>query len=59
MLIDGDVLQAAKKAAKERGNIGYQPLINQKLKELFLDEKSVEYRLARLEEIVLKKHGKS
>ena len=57
MFVDGDVLEAAKKSAKQRGDIGYQTLINQKLRELFLDEESVEDRLARLEKIVLKKHG--
>ena len=57
MFVDGDILDAAKKLAKQRGDIGYQTLINQKLREIFLDEESVEDRLSRLEEIVLKKHG--
>jgi uncharacterized protein (DUF4415 family) len=57
MFIDGDVLESAKETAKHRGDIGYQTLINQKLREVFLNEETVEDRLARLEKIVLKKRA--
>jgi len=57
MFLDLDVLDAVKKAAKKQGNIGYQTLINQKLRDVFLNEESVEDRLSRLEEAVLKKRA--
>jgi uncharacterized protein (DUF4415 family) len=57
MFVDGDVLDAVKKTAKKSGGIGYQTLINQKLRDVFLSEESVEDRLARLESVVLKKRA--
>ena len=57
MFVDSDVLAAIKAQAKRKGRIGYQTLINQKLREIFLQEETLEDRIARLEKLVLKKKG--
>jgi len=57
MFVDSDVLAAIKAQAKRQGGIGYQTLINQKLREIFLQEETLEDRIARLEKLVLRKKG--
>ena len=57
MFVDSDVLEAVKKVARQRSDIGYQTLINQKLRDVFLNEESVEDRLSRLENAILKKRA--
>jgi predicted DNA binding CopG/RHH family protein len=56
MFVDLDVVDEIRKVAAKR-HIPYQTLINQKLREVFLSEESLEDRLARIEEIVLKKRA--
>ena len=56
ILVNLDVVDEIRKVASKR-HVPYQTLINQKLREIFLDEKSVEDRLARIEKIVLKKRA--
>jgi hypothetical protein len=56
MFVDLDVVDEIRKAAAKR-HIPYQTLINQKLREVFLSEESIEDRVARIENIVLKKRS--
>jgi hypothetical protein len=56
MFVDLDVVDEIRKVAIKR-RIPYQSLINQKLREIFLNEQSIEDRMARIEEIVLKKRS--
>ena len=56
MFVDLDVVDQIRKIAAKR-HIPYQTLINQKLREVFLNEESIEDRVARIEEIVLKKRA--
>lgn len=56
MFVDLDLVDEIRKVAGKR-NIPYQTLINQKLRELFMNEQSIEDRIARIEEIVLKKRS--
>jgi uncharacterized protein (DUF4415 family) len=55
MMVDGDIVQAFREAAAKRG-IGYQTLMNEKLRESLdgLDKTLVD-RVAALERVVLKK----
>lgn len=52
--IDEDLLIKLKKDAKSQGK-KYQSLLNEKLREIFMDEESLETRLKKLEEEVFKK----
>jgi uncharacterized protein (DUF4415 family) len=53
MMVDQDVLQAFKAAAAKRGNIGYQTLINEKLRESLPGlDKTLADRIADLERII-------
>jgi len=54
MFVDLDVVDEIRKVATKR-HIPYQTLINQKLREIFMNEATIEERVARIEEIVLKK----
>ena len=54
MMVDEDVVEACRAEAAQR-HIGYQTLINQKLRELYFGEKNIEKRLEALEKIVMKK----
>ena len=56
MFVDLEVVDEIRKIAAKK-HIPYQTLINQKLREVFLDEESLEKRVARIEEIVLKKRS--
>jgi len=56
MMIDEEVVKACRAEAAKR-HVGYQTLINQKLREIYFDEKSVEKRLEALEALVLKKRA--
>ncbi len=56
MFVDLDVVDEIRKLAAKR-HIPYQTLINQKLREVFLNVESLEDRVARMEEIVLKKRA--
>jgi uncharacterized protein (DUF4415 family) len=56
MMIDEDIVKACRAEAAKR-HVGYQTLINQKLREIYFDEKSVEKRLETLEALVLKKRA--
>ena len=56
MFVDLDVLDEIRKFAEKR-HIPYQTLINQKLREVFMNEESIEDRVARIEKIVLKKRS--
>ncbi|MDZ4677259.1 MAG: hypothetical protein SGI74_07075 [Oligoflexia bacterium] len=56
MFVDLDVVDEIRKIAAKR-HVPYQTLINQKLREVFMNEQSLEDRLARMEEIVLKKRS--
>jgi hypothetical protein len=55
MFLDGDVLKACKKQAEVVG-LGYQTLINQKLRELFLNKNTatLEARITALEKLIVK-----
>lgn len=53
MFVDLDVVDEIRKIAGKR-HIPYQTLINQKLREVFMNEQSIEDRVTRIEEIVLK-----
>jgi predicted DNA binding CopG/RHH family protein len=54
MFVDLDVVDEIRKVAAKR-HIPYQTLINQKLREIFMHEQSIEDRVTRIEEIVLRK----
>jgi uncharacterized protein (DUF4415 family) len=54
MMVDLDVVDAFRAEANKR-HIGYQTLMNQKLRESISGEDSLEQRLKALEKIVLKK----
>ena len=56
MFVDLDVVDEIRKVAAKR-HVPYQTLINQKLRELFMEEQSIEDRVARIEKIVLKKRS--
>jgi predicted DNA binding CopG/RHH family protein len=56
MFVDLDVVDEIRRIAAKR-HIPYQTLINQKLREILMNEQSLEDRLARIEEIVLKKRS--
>jgi len=56
MMIDEEVVKACRAEAAKR-HVGYQTLINQKLREIYFGEKSVEKRLEVLESLVLKKRA--
>ncbi len=54
MMVDADVLEAFRAEAVQR-RVGYQTLMNQKLREAVSSEANVEERLKALEKIVLKR----
>jgi uncharacterized protein (DUF4415 family) len=54
MMIDEDVVESFRSEAVKR-HVGYQTLMNQKLRESISDQNSLEQRLEALEKIVLKK----
>ena len=54
MFVDLDVVDEIRKVAAKR-HVPYQTLINQKLREIFMSEESIEDRVTRIEEIILKK----
>jgi len=54
MMMDEDIVDALRKEASKH-RIGYQTLMNQKLREVILGEKTFEKRLETLEKIVMKK----
>jgi len=54
MFVDLDVVDEIRKAAAKR-HLPYQTLINQKLREIFMDEATLEDRVAKIEKLVLKK----
>lgn len=54
MMVDEDVVDAFRAEAAKR-HVGYQTLMNQKLRDAISDESSFEKRLETLEKIVLKK----
>ena len=56
MFVDLDVVDEIRKIASRR-HIPYQTLINQKLRDIFMNEESIEDRVARIEGIVLKKRA--
>jgi len=56
MMIDEEVVRACRAEAAKR-HVGYQTLINQKLREIYFGEKSLEKRLEVLESMVLKKRA--
>ncbi len=56
MFVDLDIVDEIRKAAAKR-HIPYQTLINQKLREVFMNEQSIEDRVSRIEELVLKKRS--
>lgn len=56
MFVDLDVVDKIRKVAAKR-HIPYQTLINQKLREVFMNEQSIEERVTRIEEIILKKRA--
>lgn len=56
MMVDEDVVNACRAEAAKR-HIGYQTLINQKLRELFFEKNSIEKRLEALETLVMKKRA--
>ncbi len=52
--LDEDLLEKIKTEAKKQ-NKKYQSYLNERLRELFMDEESLESRLKRVEKIVLEK----
>ena len=56
MFVDLDVVDEIRKVAA-RSHVPYQTLINQKLREIFMNETSLEDRLSRIEKIVLKRRA--
>jgi predicted DNA binding CopG/RHH family protein len=54
MFVDLDVVDEIRRVAAQR-NIPYQTLINQKLREIFLDEATLEDRVSKLEKLVKKR----
>jgi len=54
MFVDLDVVDEIRKRAAKR-RIPYQTLINQKLRELFLNEKSLEDRVTKIEKLLKKR----
>ncbi len=56
MFVDLDVVDEIRRVATKR-RIPYQTLINQKLREIFMNETSLEDRVAHIEKIVLKKRA--
>jgi hypothetical protein len=56
MFVDLDVVDEIRRVAAKR-RIPYQTLINQKLREAFLSQESIEDRVARIEEVVFKKRS--
>mgnify|MGYP001561547392 FL=1 len=58
MFVDLDVVDEIRKVAAKR-HLPYQTLINQKLREVFMNEERIEDRVARIEEIVFKKRSGS
>jgi hypothetical protein len=56
MFVDLDVVEEIRRVAAQR-NIAYQTLINQKLREIFLHEETLEDRVARLEKLLKKKRA--
>lgn len=54
MFVDLDVVDEIRKVAAQR-NVPYQTLINQKLREVFLNEATLEDRVSRLEQLLKKR----
>ena len=54
MFVDLDVVDEIRKIATSR-HVPYQTLINQKLREVFMNEVTLEERVAKIEKMVLKK----
>lgn len=54
MFVDLDVVDEIRKIAAKR-HIPYQTLINQKLREIFMNETTLEDRVAKIEKLVMKK----
>ena len=54
MMVDEDVVDAFRAEAAKR-HVGYQTLMNQKLREIIFNDNTLERRLEALEKIVLKK----
>jgi predicted DNA binding CopG/RHH family protein len=56
MFIDLDVVEEIRKTA-EKKHVPYQTLINQKLREIFMNEQSIEDRVSRIEKIIFNKRS--
>ena len=56
MFVDLDIVDEIRRIAAKR-HVPYQTLINQKLREVFMNEQSIEDRVARIEDIILKKRS--
>lgn len=56
MFVDLDVVDEIRKIAAKR-HVPYQTLINQKLREVFMNEASLEERVAKIEKLVLKRRA--
>lgn len=56
MFVDLDVVDEIRDIAAKR-HIPYQTLINQKLREIFMNERSLEDRVAQIEKLVLKRRA--
>lgn len=56
MFVDLDVVDEIRKIAAKR-HVPYQTLINQKLREIFMNEPSLEERVAKIEKLIQKRRA--
>lgn len=56
MFVDLDVVDEIRKLAAKR-HVPYQTLINQKLREVFMNEASLEERVAKIEKLIQKRRA--
>ncbi len=56
MFVDLDIVDEIRKVAAKK-HIPYQTLINQKLREIFMNEVSLEERVARIEKLIQKRRA--